>query len=63
MSIGENIIFLRREKGITQQELANQLFVTKQAVSRWEHGKRMPDIETIVRLAEVLDTDVNDLVR
>ena len=45
MSIGSTIKRLRREKGITQEELAAKVFVTRQAVSRWETGETTPSID------------------
>ena len=53
---GENIRKAREEKGITQQTLADQLYVTRQAVSRWENGSRYPDLLTAKALARALDT-------
>ena len=41
---GENVRRLRVAKGLTQQSLADQLYVTQQAVSRWEGGSRFPDL-------------------
>ena len=46
MEFGENVHRLRQAKGLTQQSLADQLFVTRQAVSRWEGGSRYPDLMT-----------------
>ena len=59
-SIGERIRYLRHERKLTQEELAEQLNVTRQAVSNWENGSGMPDILQIVPLAHVfgVSTDV-----
>ena len=59
-SIGERIRYLRHERKLTQEELAEQLNVTSQAVSKWENGSGMPDISQIVPLAHVfgVSTDV-----
>lgn len=59
---GENLRKAREEKGITQQTLADQLYVTRQAVSRWENGSRYPDLLTSKKLAAVLDTTLDDLL-
>lgn len=59
---GENIRKAREEKGITQQTLADQLYVTRQAVSRWENGSRYPDLLTAKALARALDTSLDDLL-
>ncbi len=61
-NIGESIRSLRKSKGMTQDELAEQLHMTRQTVSNYENGKSEPDIEMLVRLAEVFETDVNSLV-
>lgn len=60
---GETIVLLRKEKGMTQKELADKLGVTDKAVSRWETGKNYPDIETLKKLAEVLEVSVNELLQ
>ena len=60
---GETIVLLRREKGLTQKDLADKLGVTDKAVSRWETGKNYPDIETLKELAEVLGVSVNELLQ
>ncbi len=59
-SIGKTIRRLRRERGLTQEELAEQLNITAQAISRWENETGMPDISQIVPLASVfgVSTDV-----
>ena len=48
---------LRNKKGLSQQELADKLFVTRSTVSRWESGNRLPDAVMILRLAIVLGVD------
>ena len=52
-SIGKTIRRLRKERGLTQEELAERLNVTSQAVSKWESESGMPDISQIVPLASV----------
>jgi len=61
-NIGDNIKNQRNKKNITQQALADELFVTRQCVSRWEQGKTLPDIVTIEKLATVFSCSVNDLI-
>ena len=56
IEFGEKLKSLRESKGITQQTLADQLYVTRQAVSRWECGARYPDLLTAKRIAQALDT-------
>ena len=61
MSIGERITQLRKEQNISQGELAGALDVTRQAVSKWENDLSSPDTIKLIRLAEILDTDVEYL--
>lgn len=53
--IGKRIAEARKKKGITQEELAEACSVTAQAVSKWENGHNMPDIENLLTIAEVLN--------
>lgn len=57
-----NIAHLRKEKNLTQKELANKLNVTDKAVSRWERGVGFPDISTLCPLAEALGVSVSKLL-
>lgn len=52
-AVGERISGLREEKGMTQEELAEKLGVTRPLVALWETGERMPDIESWKRMAEI----------
>ena len=60
--IAKNIRTLRTIKKLTQDELAEKLFVTRQTVSNYETGKSRPDVDTLVNVASALDTDVNTLI-
>lgn len=60
--LGENIRGRRKEKGITQEELAIRLHVVRQTVSKWEKNLSVPDAEMLVQLAEQLDTTVDALL-
>lgn len=53
---------LRKDLGLTQDEFAEKLFVTRQAVSRWENGETTPTIDTIRRITEVFGVDANQLM-
>lgn len=53
---------LRQDKGMNQEQLADQLHVTRQAVSNWETGKTQPDIETLTKIAEYFDVSVEYLI-
>lgn len=61
MSIGERITSLRKEKLISQYQLAKVLGVSRQAVSKWENDLASPDTLNLIRLADLLDTDVEYL--
>lgn len=52
----------RKELGLTQEELAQKLFVTEKAVSRWETGRGTPDISLLIPLAKILNVDVSELL-
>ena len=60
--IGKNIKDLRQSKHMTQDILAEKLFVTRQTISNYEIGKSRPDIEMLIRIAEVLETDPNTVL-
>ena len=62
LTFSETLKKLRIEKGLSQQALADKLFVTRPTVARWEAGTRLPDAMMITRLAEVLSVDVNILM-
>ncbi|MBQ7933169.1 MAG: helix-turn-helix domain-containing protein [Lachnospiraceae bacterium] len=59
---GENLKRIREEKGITQQTLADRLYVTRQAVSRWEGGSRYPDLMTAKKMAKYFGVSMDELV-
>lgn len=60
--IGKNIKQLRMDRTMTQDELAEKLFITRQTVSNYEVGKSRPDVEMLTRIADALETDVNTLI-
>lgn len=62
MEFGERLKQAREKKGMTQQTLADRLFVTRQTVSRWENGVRYPDILTVRKLSEILEISLDDLL-
>ena len=61
MSIGERIAELRTEQNISQVQLAKLLDISRQAISKWENDQTAPDTINLIKLAEVLDTDVEYL--
>lgn len=60
--IGKFILELRKEKNMTQSELANKLQISDKTVSKWENGRGMPDLSLIKPLCDILDITVNDLL-
>lgn len=60
--IGKNIKSLREEKKLSQDQLAEKLFVTRQTVSNYETGRSRPDVEMLTRIADVLDVDANTVI-
>ena len=59
--IGKKIASLRKEKGLTQEELGQKLFITDKAISKWERGLSLPDISLLEKLADELDTDIYNI--
>lgn len=60
--VGSFLKELRREKGLTQEQLAEEFHTTNRSVSRWENGRNMPDISLLVELADFYDVDVRELI-
>lgn len=60
--LNENLIFFRKRKGLTQEDVANSLNVVRQTVSKWEKGISIPDADKLMRLADLLDVTVNELI-
>lgn len=60
---GQFILSLKKEKGWTQLELAEKLYVTDKAVSKWERGVGFPDIKMIEPIAEVFDVSILEIMR
>ena len=72
MALGDNIRKLREERGMTQQQMADKLYVSRQTVCRWENGSRCPDLITAKKIATefgvsldalISDDDMEDLER
>lgn len=62
METKDVILDLRIKKGLSQEELAEKVFVTRQAVSRWENGETIPNIETLKLLSKFFDVSINTLL-
>jgi transcriptional regulator with XRE-family HTH domain len=61
-NVGRNIKRLRTMQHMTQDDLAQRLYVSRQTISNYENGKSHPDIDMLVQLAELFETDVNSLI-
>lgn len=62
MNLSENLRRLRLEKGMTQNEVGDAIGLTRQAISGYESGRTQPDIETLMRLADIYDTDLEGIL-
>lgn len=62
MNIGENIYNYRTGKGMSQTDLANALEVSRQSVSKWENNSAIPDLERIIKMSELFDVTLDELV-
>ena len=58
----ENLKALRKQKGFSQEELATRLHVSRQTISKWEKNLSVPDADTLIRLAEILEVSVSELL-
>ena len=58
----ENLKILRKQKGLTQEELAIRLHVVRQTVSKWESGRSVPDADSLAKIADALDVPISDLL-
>jgi transcriptional regulator with XRE-family HTH domain len=63
LTIGEKISALRRQKGMSQKQLAEHLMISPQAVSRWEQDENMPDVDNILRLSGIFDVSTDYLLK
>lgn len=61
MNIGEKIAESRKKNNMTQRELAEKINVSDRVISKWETGKSLPDVETMLRLSQVLDVSITEL--
>jgi len=60
--IGKFIAKLRKEKKLTQKQLANELGITDRAISKWENGKSMPDLSLLKPICDIFDISINELL-
>ncbi len=62
MDFGQQLKTIRKEKGLTQQQVASQLNVTRQAISNWEQNKNLPDLEMVVKLSSTYGISLDHLI-
>ena len=63
MKFSDRLYELRRQRGLSQEELANQIDVSRQTVSKWEIGDTVPDMDKLVALGEVFEISLDELVK
>ena len=63
MKLQENLIRLRKQKGLSQEELAYQLGISRQSVSKWESGTSVPELERLVEISELYGVSLDELVK
>ena len=63
MELGNHIKHYRNEKGLSQEELAERVYVTRQTISNWENNKNYPDINSIALLSEIFEISIDNLIK
>ena len=63
MELGNHIKHYRNEKGLSQEELAERVYVSRQTISNWENNKSYPDINSIVLLSEIFEISIDNLIK
>ena len=61
MELGNQIKHYRIEKGLSQEELAERVYVTRQTISNWENNKNLPDLELIISMSRLFSVSLDDL--
>ena len=62
MDFGKQIKQMRLERKLTQEQMAEQLGVSRQAVSNWENNKNLPDLELIISMSRLFSVSLDDLI-
>ena len=63
MKLSDKIVRLRKSNGMSQEELADKLGVSRQAISRWEMGVSVPNINTLILISEKFDIPVDEMLK
>ncbi|MHB8063153.1 MAG: helix-turn-helix domain-containing protein, partial [Ruminiclostridium sp.] len=59
VTLGEKLLYLRKTKGLSQEQLASEVTVSRQAISKWELGESMPDTENVIQLTKIFDVSAD----
>ena len=62
MNFGKQIKQIRTKEGLTQEQMAQKLNVTRQAISNWENDKNLPDLELLIQIAQVFSLSLDQLI-
>ena len=62
VKIGEFLRELRKEKGLTQEQFAEQFNISRRSVSRWETGSNMPDVGLLIEIADYFEVDIREII-
>ena len=63
MNLGENLISLRKKENMSQEDLAEKLDVSRQAISKWESGQGYPEMEKIIKISEIFNYNIDLLIK
>lgn len=63
MKIGEQIRTIRKKENLSQEQLGQKMNVTRQAIYKWESGKGYPDIQNLIRLSELFEISIDELIK
>lgn len=63
MELERRLVELRKEKNLSQEELAEKLYVSRQTISNWERGKTYPDIDSLLLMATYFDVSLDNLIK
>lgn len=63
MTFGEKLLLLRKKKGLSQEQLASELSVSRQAISKWEVDDSFPELKNIIQISELFDTSLDYLLK
>ncbi len=62
MTLGEKLLYLRKTKGLSQEQLASEITVSRQAISKWELGESIPDTENVIQLTKLFNVTADFLL-